>query len=158
MATPLAPQEQPMSLVFRDSTATGLPDVIRLILADSLSSDRESGGDEHGPIRAPEALEANSNNRLIVAEQDGGTAGIFQLTSIPTLTFRGGWIAQMKNARVDRTLLSQGLGQQLVEWAIAREHECTVLQLSSNNTRDRAHAFCKRLGFKQSHTGFKLGL
>ncbi len=145
---------------FRDATAADLPDVVRLILADSLSSDWESGADELGPRRALEAIEADANNRLIVAEQDGAIVGTFQLTYIPTLTLRGGWIAQIENVRVDSSIRSQGLGQQMIEWAIdrAREHGCTLFQLSSNNARERAHAFYKRLGFKQSHTGFKLGL
>jgi ribosomal protein S18 acetylase RimI-like enzyme len=149
-----------MSPVLRDATPDDLPDVVRLILEDSLSSDWESGVDEHGPLRSLEAIEDDTNNRLIVAEQDGAIVGTFQLTFIPTLTLRGGWIAQIENARVDSSIRSQGLGQLMVEWAIARAHEreCTVLQLSSNNARERAHAFYKRLGFKQSHTGFKLSL
>ena len=145
---------------FRDATREDLDEVVRLILADSLSSDWESGADELGPRRALEAIEADANNRLIIAEQDGAIVGTFQLTFIPTLTLRGGWIAQIENVRVDSSVRSQGLGQQMVEWAIARAHEreSAVLQLSSNNARERAHAFYKRLGFKQSHTGFKLGL
>lgn len=145
---------------FRDASADDLPDVVRLILADSLSSDWESDAPEDGPLRALEAIEADSNNRLIVAEQDSAIVGTFQLTFIPTLTLRGGWIAQIENVRVDSSIRSQGLGQQMIEWAIARaqERDCTVFQLSSNNARERAHAFYKRLGFKQSHTGFKLAL
>jgi ribosomal protein S18 acetylase RimI-like enzyme len=149
-----------MSLVFRDATPDELPEVVRLILADSLSSDWENGAPEDTPRRALVAIDADPNNQLIVAEQNGAIVGTFQLTFIPTLTLRGGWIAQIENVRVDSSVRSQKLGQQMVEWAIARAHEreCTVLQLSSNNARERAHAFYSRLGFKQSHTGFKLGL
>jgi hypothetical protein len=35
---------------------------------------------------------------------------------------------------------------------------CPLFQFSHNNQRLRDHAFYKRLGLKQSHTGFKLGL
>lgn len=149
-----------MTLAFRDATEGDLPEVVRLILADSLSAHVESGAAEDTPNHALAAIDADPNNRLIVAEQDGAIVGTFQLTYIPTLTMRGGWIAQIENVRVDATLRSQGLGRQMVEWAMdeARARGCALFQLSSNNQRLRAHEFYRRLGFAQSHTGFKLAL
>lgn len=145
---------------FRDATSDDLPAVVRLILEDSMSATAETGAPPDAPQRALEAVDADSNNRLIVVEQDGAIIGTCQLTFIPSLTHRGGWIAQVGNVRVDGTLRGQGLGQQLMEWCIqqARERGCSLFQLSSNNARERAHAFYKRLGFAQSHAGFKLNL
>lgn len=67
---------------------------------------------------------------------------------------------QIGNVRVDSTLRSGGIGRELVEWAIERSRErgCAMVQLMSNGERLRAHAFYERLGFKQSHLGFKLVL
>jgi ribosomal protein S18 acetylase RimI-like enzyme len=145
-------------LMFRDATRSDLGEVVRLILADSLSAALEAGLDEAAPLRAFEAIEGDANNRLIVAEQDGAIVGTMQLTFIPTLTLRGGWIEQIENVRIDGSLRSQGLGRQMIEWAIerARERGCGLVQLSSNQQRERAHAFYRRLGFAQSHAGFKL--
>jgi len=48
----------------------------------------------------------------------------------------------------------------LIEWAIeeARRRNCYLVQLTSNNSRLDAHRFYTRLGFTQSHAGFKLQL
>jgi predicted N-acetyltransferase YhbS len=147
-------------LPLRDATREDLPRVVSLILADSLSAHLEGGADEAGPVRAFEAIERDSNNRLIVAERDGELIGTMQLTCIPQLTLRGGLVMQIGNVRVDQTLRSGGIGRQMIEWAIgqARERGCAMVQLMSNSDRTRAHTFYERLGFNQSHLGFKLVL
>ena len=45
-----------------------------------------------------------------------------------------------------------------MRWAIERckERGCSVVQLTSDRTRDAAHRFYERLGFVGTHTGFKL--
>lgn len=146
--------------LFRDATPDDLPTVVRLILADSLSSDWESGADQAGPLRALEAIDADTNNRLVVAERDGAILGTMQLTFIPQLTLRGGLVMQIGNVRVDSALRSGGIGRQMIEWAIeqARERGCALVQLMSNRERERAHSFYTKLGFKQSHSGFKYSL
>lgn len=47
-----------------------------------------------------------------------------------------------------------------MEWAIwaAREHGCTLVQLTSDATRTQGHRFYERLGFEPTHVGFKLAL
>jgi ribosomal protein S18 acetylase RimI-like enzyme len=146
------------AVVFRDAVRDDLASVVGLIHADSLSRDLEAGADEGGPLRAFEAIEADAHNRLIVAERDGAVIGTMQLTLIPSLTLRGGRILQIENVRVESSLRSGGIGRQMIEWAIeqGREAGCALVQLSSNNERTRAHEFYRRLGFAQSHTGFKL--
>lgn len=147
-------------LLLRDATRDDLAEVVRLILADSLSGRWEDGLDEAGPVRAFEAIEADPNNRLIVAARAGAILGTMQLTFIPQLTLRGGLVMQIENVGVDSSLRSGGIGRQMIEWAIeaARARECALVQLMSNNDRVRAHAFYERLGFKQSHSGFKYSL
>jgi len=48
----------------------------------------------------------------------------------------------------------------MMRWAIARcrERGCGLLQLTSNKQRPDAHRFYRRLGFEQSHEGFKMQL
>jgi len=41
---------------------------------------------------------------------------------------------------------------------MARVKGCALVQLTSDKSRTRAHAFYTRLGFKMSHEGFKLDL
>jgi hypothetical protein len=48
----------------------------------------------------------------------------------------------------------------MIRWATdrARERECSVVQLTSDASRVDAHRFYTRLGFRNSHLGFKLWL
>jgi GNAT superfamily N-acetyltransferase len=48
----------------------------------------------------------------------------------------------------------------LIEWAIeeSRTRGCTLVQLTSDKTRTAAHRFYERLGFANTHEGFKLKL
>jgi ribosomal protein S18 acetylase RimI-like enzyme len=47
-----------------------------------------------------------------------------------------------------------------MEWAIeeSRTRGCTLVQLTSDKSRTAAHRFYERLGFTNSHEGFKLPL
>jgi GNAT superfamily N-acetyltransferase len=47
-----------------------------------------------------------------------------------------------------------------MEWAIeeSRNRGCALVQLTSDKTRTDAHRFYERLGFTNSHEGFKLKL
>lgn len=148
------------AITMRDATRADLPDVVRLILADSLSDHLEAGADEDGALRGFETIEGDPNNRLIVTEIDGVVRGTMQLTFIPQLTLRGNLILQVENVRVDSSLRSGGVGRQMMEWAVeqARARGCVVVQLMSNLERTRAHSFYERLGFRRSHAGFKLAL
>jgi GNAT superfamily N-acetyltransferase len=60
------------------------------------------------------------------------------------------------HVRADRR--NAGFGSEMIEWAIARcrERGCGLVQLTSNKARHDAHRFYVRLGFAQSHEGFKL--
>jgi GNAT superfamily N-acetyltransferase len=47
-----------------------------------------------------------------------------------------------------------------MQWAVeeSRRLGCGLVQLTSNSERPDAHRFYRRLGFQQSHYGFKLKL
>jgi len=147
-------------LFFRDATRDDLAQIVELILADSLSNQWESGADGSGPNQALSAIESDPNNRLVVVERSGTLLGTMQLTFIPQLTLRGGLILQIENVRVDASARSGGVGREMIEWAIeeARGRGCALVQLMSNAERVRAHSFYERMGFKQSHAGFKYSL
>ncbi|NED86790.1 GNAT family N-acetyltransferase, partial [Streptomyces sp. SID11233] len=51
-------------------------------------------------------------------------------------------------------------GTELITWAIeeSRRQGANLVQLTSDATRTDAHRFYKRLGFVDSHVGFKLTL
>jgi GNAT superfamily N-acetyltransferase len=146
----------------RDATQADLPAIIALLADDENGRLRE---DASAPLDAAynaalAAIEADPNQRLLVAELDGAIVGTFQLSFLPGLSFRGAWRGQIEAVRVASALRSRGLGEQMIAWAVerCRERGCIIVQLTTKATRLRAHAFYERLGFTPSHVGMKLHL
>jgi ribosomal protein S18 acetylase RimI-like enzyme len=100
------------------------------------------------------------NNALLVADAGGKVIGVFQLTIIQHVAYRGGRVAQIENVIVDPGSRGAGIGTLMMQEAIARARArgCFRVQLTSNNVRTRAHTFYERLGFVRSHQGMKLAL
>lgn len=94
---------------------------------------------------------------MVVVESGGEPVGTIQLSFIPGLTRLGMWRGELENVHVVSHLRSQGIGGQMVRWAIeqCRDRGCGMVQLTSNKQRLDAHRFYERLGFKKSHEGFK---
>ncbi|ERJ20051.1 phosphinothricin acetyltransferase protein [Salinisphaera shabanensis E1L3A] len=145
--------------VFRTARAEDLDALVQLLADDALGATRECPS---YPLptsynRAFAAIDADANNELIVAEQDGEIAGMLQLTYIPYLTYRGSWRALVEGVRVADSRRGQGLGRKLFEWAIERSRErgCRLIQLTTDKQRPDALRFYESLGFVASHEGLK---
>ena len=93
-------------------------------------------------------------------ELEGVVVGMCQVTRTPGLSRSGAWRATIESVRVRADLRGKGVGAQLMQHAIelAKAHGCRLVQLTSDVRREEAHRFYGRLGFKASHTGFKLEL
>ena len=111
-------------------------------------------------LAAFEAIDADSNQELVIAEIDGEPVGTLQLTFIPYLTYQGGWRAQIEAVRIALAHRGGGLGHELFAWAIerARERGCHLVQLTTDRLRPDARRFYEGLGFVASHEGMKLDL
>lgn len=107
-----------------------------------------------------DAIHADPNQMLVVAERDGRVIGTLQLSFLPGLSWRGAWRGQIEAVRIASALRGQGLGAALIGWAVAacRARGCRMAQLTSKNDRVDAHRFYERLGWDKSHAGFKLYL
>jgi GNAT superfamily N-acetyltransferase len=137
-----------------------LPAVIALLADDVLGAGRETP-DDLDPYRAAFArLAADPNQLLIVAVRAETVVGTLQLSIIPGLSRRGRTRSIIEAVRVHRDERGSGLGTTLIEWAIAESGRrgCSLVQLTSDQTRTDAHRFYQRLGFTASHVGFKLEL
>ena len=68
--------------------------------------------------------------------------------------------ALIEAVRVHRDMRGHGLGSELIQDAIsrARREGARIVQLTSDASRKDAHRFYERLGFVNSHAGFKLDL
>ena len=149
-------------MVIRDACEADLPVIIRLLAADQIGGRKDDPGPPLDPVYAAAfaAIDGDPNQRLIVAEIDGVVIGTMQLSYLPGLLNRGAWRGQIEAVRIASDRRSQGLGEQLIGWAVeqCRERGCFMAQLTSNNGRVAAHRFYERLGWQKSHAGFKLYL
>jgi GNAT superfamily N-acetyltransferase len=150
------------ALQIRDAIEADIGALVAMLADDDKGRLREGGSDRLDPgyVAAFAAIEADPNQRLLVAERDGKVVGTFQLTFIAGLSHRGAWRGQIEAIRIARGLRSQGLGREMILWAVerCRERGCRMVQLTTHKSRDRAHAFYERLGFEPSHVGMKLHL
>lgn len=105
-------------------------------------------------------IEASAHNALFVAEQAGAVIGTFQVTLIPGLVSRGRMRAKFESVHVAPEQRGQGVGAVMIAHALAfaREQGAGMAELTSNKARTDAHRFYVRLGFEQSHEGFKMVL
>lgn len=151
-----------MNLKFRQATREDLPEIVRMLADDFLGAQRERFENPlpESYLKAFAEIEADKNNELIVAEMDGEIVGTLQITFTPSISFQGGKRATVESVRVDEKYRGQGIGKELMKWAIerAREENCVSMQLTTNIERTDAHRFYENLGFKKSHLGMKLNL
>ena len=145
---------------FRDATLADLPAIVALLAEDTLGEKREDASLPLDPAyeRAFHLIDANPDQRQIVAEKGGAVIGTMQLTFIPGIAFRGAWRAQIEAVRVAGSLRGQGIGAKMINWAVeqCRARQCRMVQLTSDKSRDAAHRFYERLGWTRSHEGFKI--
>lgn len=98
--------------------------------------------------------------QLLVAVKDSRhkLVATMQLTTIPGLSRGGSSRMLIEAVRVDESLRGKGIGSSMIVWAVAeaKRRGTALVQLTSDNTRTRAHRFYEKLGFTASHTGFKL--
>jgi ribosomal protein S18 acetylase RimI-like enzyme len=147
-------------VVIRRATRADLPGIIAMIADDQLGATRESVDDLTPYETAFEAIDADPNQLLVVADRNGEPIGTLQLTIIPGLSRRGSSRGLVEAVRVAASARGIGLGTTLMEWAIeeSRNRGCALVQLTSDKSRTDAHRFYDRLGFENSHEGFKLKL
>jgi GNAT superfamily N-acetyltransferase len=146
---------------FRTARESDLDAIVALMADDPLGMARESG---EGSVPAYETafreIDADPNNFVIVAEDEGRIVGTLQVTFIANLSFEGGRRALVEAVRVADSHQGKGLGRAMMEHVtqMARARGCKMVQLTSNRKRPGAIKFYERLGFEPSHIGFKLYL
>ncbi|MFI6675298.1 GNAT family N-acetyltransferase [Kribbella sp. NPDC050470] len=159
MTAEMSAQSDPDVLI-RRATADDVAGIVAMIADDQLGATRESADDLTPYLRAFEAIDADPNQVLVVADRAGELVGTLQLTIIPGLSRRGSSRGLVEAVRVAASARGSGLGTTLMDWAVqeSRNRGCTLVQLTSDKARTDAHRFYTRLGFTNSHEGFKLKL
>lgn len=161
----LAPAPGPLpaslgSATLRPATREDLPAVVALLAADQLATPPESADDLDPYLAAFEAIDRDPAHLLLVGEIDGQVIATMQLSFLPGIARRGAWRAEIEDVRVNAAHRGHGIGAAMITWSIeeARRRGCTLVQLTTNKQRTDAHRFYARLGFANSHEGFKLAL
>lgn len=146
----------------RNAIIEDLPAIVRMLADDFLGQQREQFQDPLpvSYLTAFYEIDADPNNELIVAELDGEVIGALQLTYTPSISFQGGKRCTVESVRVDEKCRGQGIGREMMQWAIerAKEKGCISMQLTTNKERLDAHRFYEGLGFTDSHIGMKFKL
>jgi ribosomal protein S18 acetylase RimI-like enzyme len=135
--------------------------IVAMLADDPLGSARERLEDPLPPsyFRAFEALERDPNIQLVVAEDgDGTVVGCLQVCILRGLSSQGASRGLIEDVRVAAQCRSRGIGEQMVQWAIAeaRAKGCKLVELFTHHTRVDAQRFYVRLGFQPSHVGMTL--
>lgn len=152
-------QEEPIAnphVRFRPATRADVPAVVALLADDVLGRTREMAAPEHY-LAAFDAMQAEAQNHLIVAEAEGRIVGCYQITFISGLSLGAARRAQIEGVRVAVSHRGQGLGAALIADAESRSRAafCRLLQFTTNRSRDDAQRFYDRMGFTPSHIGYK---
>lgn len=161
LPTSIAVDDLPVLL--RRARREDVPAIVSLIADDQHGAVRDGirdPADLAAYMGAFEAIDADPSELLLVAQVGDDVAGTLQLSFLPGLARRGALRGQVEAVRVRADLRGRGLGRAMLEWAIgvARERGCALVQLTSDKRRPAAHRLYRRLGFADSHEGFKLRL
>jgi GNAT superfamily N-acetyltransferase len=150
------------AITFRKATKDDVPAVVAMLADDDIGESREKAGASipQEYLDAFDAMSSVQGNFILLAEMDGAIVGSLQLVFIPSLSRGGSKRALIEAVRIVSPLRGQNIGTALMRKAIeeSRAAGCSVVQLTSDRRRSRAHLFYRRLGFEQSHIGFKLEL
>ncbi|MEU1970952.1 GNAT family N-acetyltransferase [Microbacterium sp. NPDC019599] len=150
------------SVVIRRATPDDLQAIMQLLSDDPISAGRgDIANDDDRPAYAAaldRIIHDPGNELLVAVNRDDAVVGTLQLTVIPGMARRGSTRLLIEAVRVASTQRSSGIGSALMRWVIeqaAIDLEAPLVQLTSDAARDDAHRFYRRLGFVDSHVGFK---
>lgn len=147
-------------LDIRRATREDVPAIVEMLRDDHLGATRESSPTDPVYLTAFDAIAADPHQWLVVGVRGSEIVATLQLTVIPGLSRQGARRALIEAVRVRSDQRGGGLGQTVIAWAVekARSEGCVMVQLTTDKSRVDAHRFYERLGFANTHLGYKLAL
>lgn len=147
-------------LSFREATEDDLPELVAMLADDPLGAQRETPDFLEPYRQALLAITSDDNLKQLVCVRDGEILGTMQMSLTPGLSRQGMWRMQIEGVRVKATSRGQKVGEAMMWWAtqFAVGWDCGIVELTTDKSREDAHRFYERLGFEQSHFGYKLKL
>jgi GNAT superfamily N-acetyltransferase len=154
----LANQETPRIRIEKAQTSH-LREIVEIINAGAASVRRGkefSSWQEYAP--ALEALSSAPEADIYVAlnEQDE-VVGTYQIHFLKGIAYKGRPRVEVESVHVRADQRGNGVGRLMMDHAeeIARKIDACMVQLTSNKEREGSHNFYLRLGYDQSHLGYK---
>jgi ribosomal protein S18 acetylase RimI-like enzyme len=166
-----------MSLLIREATEDDLPAVLALYAQPAMDNGKVLTLPEAKQLlaqfrqypsyrlwvaceAAPDASQDASSDASLDADNGGQVVGTYALLVMHNLAHQGTPSAIVEDVVVSAERQSQGIGQQMMAHAQqqARLAGCYKLVLSSNQKRERAHAFYESLGFQRHGFSFVIGI
>jgi ribosomal protein S18 acetylase RimI-like enzyme len=149
-----------LSIIIRRARRDDVRAIVTMLADDHLGRARERLEEPlpESYFAAFARLDADPGIQLVVAEESGIVVGCLQLCILPGLSSQGASRGLIEDVRVASHRRSRGIGEQLVQWAIAqaRERQCKLVELLTHQTRVDAQRFYERLGFSKSHVGMTI--
>jgi GNAT superfamily N-acetyltransferase len=146
-------------LVFRAALPSDLASIIALHEADELGGHGDAWTEENRPAyeRGLDALLNDPRESVLVAEQDGVVIGSMIATMLIELSGRARPHVLFRSIQIDARYRGLGIGAAMMAYAEeeVRQRGAMVAELTSSRKRTDAHRFYDRLGYVQSHLGFK---
>jgi ribosomal protein S18 acetylase RimI-like enzyme len=157
-----------MSLLIRQATAQDLPQVLQLYAQPAMDNSQVLS--LQAAEQQFEQFSLYPNYRLFVACQKpneqhneqpmpgDAVVGTYALLVMHNLAHQGTPSAIVEDVVVSAALQSQGIGRAMMAHAmdLARAAGCYKLVLSSNQKRERAHAFYESLGFQRHGFSYRI--
>ncbi|WP_315778052.1 MULTISPECIES: GNAT family N-acetyltransferase [unclassified Bradyrhizobium] len=146
-----------MSISIRPAQRDDVGAIVAMLADDHLGQARERVEQPlpQSYYDAFEAIVRDANITLVVAVEADRVVGCLQLCILPGLSSQGASRALIEDVRVAIVRRSRGIGEQLLQWAIAeaRSRRCNLVELMTHQSRTDAQRFYERLGFAKSHFG-----
>ncbi|WP_316179872.1 MULTISPECIES: GNAT family N-acetyltransferase [unclassified Bradyrhizobium] len=146
-----------MSIMIRPAQRDDVGAIVAMLADDHLGRARERIEQPlpQSYYDAFEAIVRDANITLVVAVEADRVVGCLQLCILPGLSSQGASRALIEDVRVAIDRRSRGIGEQLLQWAIAeaRSRRCNLVELMTHQSRTDAQRFYERLGFAKSHFG-----
>jgi len=145
-----------VQLSIREATEADLPGVLALYAQPDI---------DHGDVLAPDdareifaRFRLYPDYRLYVVTDGNEIVGSFALLIMDNLGHLGAPSGLVEDVVVQPNRQGQGIGKQMMAFAIERcsERGCYKLALSSNLKRRRAHEFYESLGFEKHGYSFRI--
>lgn len=136
-----------------------LADILVIILAGAVGArvDKESDDIESYRPAFDAMLAAPEMDIYVALDADGAVVATYEIHFLKSLGYQGRPRVELESVHTRPDKRGQGIGALMMAHAegLARQANACLIQLTSNKVRKDAHRFYERLGFDQSHFGFK---